>query len=182
MNTEEIALLEGIKQKKMASMEAFYRLHENFIYRFSLKKLNNEFDASDIVNTVMLEVWNTAHRFEGRSKVTTWLIGIANHRIIDLLRKRKQGEVDIDEAVNISDESIDMQKVIEISQTRRFIDYCMDKLSGDHKQVMLLLFFNEASYEEISEALECPIGTIKSRLYHAKLLLKKCLEKRANLC
>jgi len=41
------------------------------------------------------------------------------------------------------------------------------------------LFFNDASYEEISDALECPTGTVKSRLYHAKTLLKKCLEKRA---
>jgi len=153
--TDDIELLNGIKNKDMTSMEAFYRLHENTIYRFSLKKLRNEFDASDIVNTVMLEVWNTAHRFEGRSKVTTWLIGIANHR--------------------------DMQKVVEISQTRRFIDFCLEKLSGDHKQVLQLLFFNEASYDEISEALGCPVGTIKSRLHHAKTLLKKCLEKRALL-
>lgn len=179
--TDDIELLNGIKNKDMTSMEAFYRLHENTIYRFSLKKLRNEFDASDIVNTVMLEVWNTAHRFEGRSKVTTWLIGIANHRIIDLIRKRKKDEVDIDEASNISDDSVDMQKVVEISQTRRFIDFCLEKLSGDHKQVLQLLFFNEASYDEISEALGCPVGTIKSRLHHAKTLLKKCLEKRALL-
>ncbi|MGH1439069.1 MAG: RNA polymerase sigma factor [Cellvibrionaceae bacterium] len=176
---DDIELLNGIKNKDMASMEAFYRLYENIVYRFSMKKLNNEFDASDIVNTVMLEVWNTAHRFEGRSKISTWLIGIANHRIIDLLRKKKKGEVDIDEASGISDDSVDMQKVVEASQTRRFIDFCLEKLSGDHKQVLQLLFFNEASYEEISDALECPIGTIKSRLYHAKTLLKKCLEKRA---
>jgi len=53
---DDIELLNGIKNKNMASMEAFYRLHENIVYRFSLKKLNNEFDASEIVNTVMLEV------------------------------------------------------------------------------------------------------------------------------
>jgi len=74
-----------------------------------------------------------------------------------------------------------MHKVVEVSQTRRFIDFCLEKLSGDHKQVLQLLFFNEASYEEISEALECPVGTIKSRLHHAKTLLKICLEKRAVL-
>lgn len=178
MNSDDIDLINGIKARNVSSMEALYRRYENTIYRFSLKKLNNEFDASDIVNTVMMEVWNTAHRFEGRSKVSTWLFGIANHRIIDLLRKRKHQEVDIDEAVEVLDDDIDMQKVVEVSQTRRFIDYCLSKLSGDQKQVLQLLFFNDASYEDISDALECPVGTVKSRIYHAKLAIKKCLEKR----
>lgn len=178
MDTGDTELLELIKLKDTSALDIFYRRYENIIYRFSLKKLNNEFDASDIVNTVMLEVWNTAHRFEGRSKVSTWLIGIANHRIIDLLRKRKHGEVDIDEAVDISDENIDMHKVIESIETRRFIDDCLSNLGGDHKQAMQLLFFSDASYEEIADALDCPIGTVKSRIFHAKTALKKCLEKR----
>lgn len=180
MDNDDIQLLNGIKSKDMAAMEGFYRRHENLIYRFALKKLNNEFDASDIVNTVMMEVWNTADRFEGRSKVSTWLVGIASHRIIDLIRKRKADHVDIDEVEPIPDTSAesDMQKVLAASQTRRFIDDCLAKLSGDHKQVLQLLFFQEANYEDIAQALACSLGTVKSRIYHAKQLLKKCLEKR----
>ncbi len=180
MEQDDVALLKRIGDKEMAAVEILYRRYENIIYRFAIKKLNNEFDAAEIVNTVMLEVWNTAARFEGRSKVSTWLIGIAHHRIIDLIRKQKPNHVAIDEIDPIVDEknSIDMHKVVSAAQTRRFIDDCLRKLSGEHKQVMELLFFQEATYEEIAESMVCSTGTIKSRIYHAKKLLKKCLEKR----
>ena len=176
MNIDDTVLLERIKHKDSDALEIFYRRHENLVYRFSLKKLDNTFDASDIVNTVMLEVWNTAHRFEGRSKVTTWLVSIANFRIIDLLRKRKHNEVDINETSDIADENTDMQNVVETAQKRNFIDHCLKKLKGEQQQAMELLFFSEFSYSDISEALACPVGTVKSRIYHAKLALKKCLE------
>jgi len=178
MEDNDTKLINGIKSKNIEAMEAFYRRYENSIYCFSIKKLNNEFDASDIVNIVMMEVWNTAHRFKGESKVSTWLLGIANHRIIDLLRKRKRKTIDIDDTPDITDESVNMNKVIEASQNSRFIKYCLKKINAEQQQVLQLLFFNEATYEEISDVISCPIGTVKSRIYHAKNAIKKCLEKR----
>lgn len=177
MEAEDIDLVKRIGSKEMAAMEALYRRHENIVYRFALKKLNNEFEAAEIVNTVMLEVWNSAARFEGRSKVTTWLIGIAHHRIIDLMRKRKQNHVAFDEIEPIADETddADMHKVVFAAQTREFINRCLDKLRGEHKQVMELLFFQEFSYEEIAESMACSIGTIKSRIFNARKQLKQCL-------
>jgi len=180
MGQDDVALLKRIGDKEMAAVEILYRRYEKTLYRFAIKKLNNELDAAEIVNTVMLEVWNTAARFEGRSKVSTWLIGIANHRIIDHMRKQKSNHVAIDEVDAIADEkdSIDMHKVVSAAQHRRFIDDCLRKLSGEHKQAMELLFFKEATYEEIATSMSCSTGTIKSRIFHAKKLLKKCLEKR----
>ncbi len=177
MSSEDLQLLDGIKQQKQASLEAFYQKYENSVYRFALCKLNNSFDASDIVNEVMLEVWNSAYRFEQRSKVSTWLFGIAHHKIIDLLRKRKQNIVDIDQVNEITDETLNMEQVLEGADNRNLIQQCMKKLKGDHKQAIHLLFFNDYSYEEIAEVIECPVGTVKSRIHHAKLSLKKCLQR-----
>ncbi len=180
MEQDDVALIKRISDKEMLAVEELYHRYENIIYRFAFKKLSNEFDAAEIVNTVMLEVWNTAARFEGRSKVSTWLIGIAHHRIIDHMRKRKYNHVNIDEIEPAADETnaIDMHKIVHVAQIRRFIDGCLSKLSAEHKQVMELLFFQEATYEEMASCMACSIGTIKSRVYHAKKLLKKCLEKQ----
>lgn len=177
-NRDDEILLKRIGKKEMAAMETFYRRYENLLFRFALKKLNHEIEAAEIVNTVMLEVWNNAS-FEGRSKVSTWLMGIANFRIIDLLRKRKKNHVDIEEIKHKADENneIDMHKVVAAAQTRDFIEYCLHKLSTQHKQVMELLFFQESSYEEIAESMTCSIGTVKSRIFHAKKQLKQCLVK-----
>ena len=181
MPEDDLQLLEGIKNQKQSSLEAFYRNYENSVYRFALSKLNNTFDASDIVNEVMLEVWKSAHRFEGRSKVSTWLLGIAHHKIIDLLRKRKNNTVDIDDAPDVADDSFSMEQVMEGAENGTFIQKCLSKLKGDHKQAVHLLFFKDYSYEEISEVIECPVGTVKSRIHHAKISLKKCLQKLAQV-
>lgn len=179
MEGEDIALLKRISDKEMVAMESFYRRHENSVYRFALKKLNNEFEAAEIVNTVMLEVWNSAARFEGRSKVLTWLIGIAHHRIIDLMRKRKQNHVTVDDAEPILDETddADMEKIVFAAQTRDVINHCLNKLSGDHKQIIEMLFYQEATYQEMAESIGCSVGTIKSRVHHAKKSIKHCLER-----
>ncbi|MFK7815057.1 MAG: RNA polymerase sigma factor [Gammaproteobacteria bacterium] len=177
MADDDLQLLEGIKNQQQASLEAFYRKYENSVYRFALSKLNNSFDASDIVNEVMMEVWKNAHRFEGRSKVSTWLLGIAHHKIIDLFRKRKKNEVDIDEANDIADDSFNMEQVLQGIENSKFIQKCLERLKGDHKQAVHLLFFKDYSYDEIAEVIECPVGTVKSRIHHAKVSLKKCLQK-----
>ena len=177
MADDDLQLLEGIKNQQQASLEAFYRKYENSVYRFALSKLNNSFDASDIVNEVMMEVWKNAHRFEGRSKISTWLLGIAHHKIIDLFRKRKKNEVDIDEANDIEDGSFDMEQVLQGIENSKFIQKCLERLKGDHKQAVHLLFFKDYSYDEIAEVIDCPVGTVKSRIHHAKVSLKKCLQK-----
>lgn len=179
---QDSALMERIARKEIAAMEVLYRRYENTVYRFALKKLKNEFEAEEIVNTVMLEVWNTAGAFNGRSKVSTWLYSITHHRIIDLIRKRKPNDISIDEIEPVVDtrNDADMLKVVAAGQTRWLIDFCLEKLSGDHKQVLQLLFFMEQTYEEIATIMACSIGTVKSRVFHAKKLLKQCLQKSAD--
>lgn len=176
-NSNELHLLEGIKKRQQSSLEAFYDKYENTVYRFALSRLNNTFDAADIVNQVMLEVWNSAHKFENRSKVTTWLLGIANHRIIDKLRKIKKNEVTVDEIENLQDDNVKLDFELTNSQHNVYIQQCLRGLKGDHKHILHLLFFNDLSYGEISQVIGCPVGTIKSRVFHAKNTMKKCVQR-----
>ena len=81
-------LLQRIADGDEDALGAFYRLFEGRIYRFALSRLNDVFDAADILNEVMFEVWRGAARFEGRSAVSSWVLGIAHHKTIDRLRKR----------------------------------------------------------------------------------------------
>jgi RNA polymerase sigma-70 factor (ECF subfamily) len=172
-------LLKRVGEKDTTAMELFYKRYETMVYRFAFKKLNNEFEAAEIVNTVMLEVWNRP-TFEGRSKVSTWLMSITHHRVIDLLRKRKAEHVDIDSIPHAEELRVehDVQKIVSSEQTLDLIGECLQKLSGDQKQVLELLFFQESTYNEIAKSMNSSVGTVKSRVHHAKKLLKLCLSKR----
>jgi len=171
----DIALIQRMAKKDMRAMETFYRRHENSVYRFCLKKLGNEADANEIVNKAMLEAWRSSGKFEGRSKVTTWLFSIAHFRIIDLLRTKKQDTVDIDEEHDLADD-IEIDAETWNAQLKRHILSCLKTLKRERQQMMELLFFQDASYEEIASILDCPKGTIKSRVFHAKKSMKICLE------
>lgn len=156
-------------------MNQFFQRHHQHVYAFALRRLQEAADAADVVNDVMLQVWQGAGRFAGQSKVTTWLLGIANHKILDIYRKRGRAQFDeIDD--DIEDEQAE-HPLSEIANTQHaaLIKRCMDKLSDAHRQVVHLAFYEEMAYPEIAQVINCPAGTVKTRMLHAKNNLKRCL-------
>jgi RNA polymerase sigma-70 factor (ECF subfamily) len=170
-------LLKQVASGDQNAMSEFYDRFHSAVYHFALKRMREPSDAAEVLNLVMLEVWKTAGRFEGRSKVRTWLLGITNHKIIDALRKigRHEGEelTDVHEDES-QHEAIDL---VALSEHAGFIQRCMEALSDAHRQVVHLAFFEDLVYTEIADIMECPEGTVKTRMYHAKTALKKCLKK-----
>ena len=169
-------MLEKIANGNEGAMHEFFSGFSQVVYAFAMNRLKDAADASDVVNDVMLQVWKHAGRFESRSKVKTWLLGIANHKVLDAFRKRGQVQFEeVDE--QIADESSDIG-VLEISmlQDAKSIRDCMEKLSENHRQVVHLAFFEDLPYPEIADILNCPTGTVKTRMMHAKNSLKRCLE------
>lgn len=182
MSTEQeaegLALLKAIAAKEEAAIAAFYRLYEACIYRFVLSRLNDPHVAADILNEVMLEVWKSAHKFEGRSKLRTWLLGIAHFKVLDHYRARKQHEhEEVDE--QLPDESPGMRQdgLLEAAQDARLLQQALARLSPEHREVLHLAFFEDLNYTEIGAVMGVPEGTVKSRIFHAKKLAKKQLQR-----
>jgi RNA polymerase sigma-70 factor (ECF subfamily) len=165
------------------SLVSFYGIFEPTVYRFALSRLNDSHAASDILNEVMMEVWKSAERFKGQSRVSTWLLGITYHKVIDYIRKQarhKAEELDENMTEKMVDHSdIDLAQVIEGAQDAKAVQQCVQGLPDNHREVIHLAFFEDLGYEEIATIVDCPQGTVKSRVYHAKSMLKKCLSSTA---
>ena len=170
-------LLDRIAGGDESALADFYHAFEGPVYRFVLSRLNDSFEAADIVNDVMMEVWRNAGRFEGRSKVSTWVFGIARHKTIDRLRKRRPGHADeLDE--NLEDESVaDPIDCLAAAENAAFVKHCLGELSAAHREVVHLAFFEDLSYFEIASIAGCPEGTVKTRMFHAKKGLQRCLQR-----
>lgn len=175
MTDEARFLLQRIAQKDQAALKSFYSLFEKRLFNFICSRLNDSVAATDIHNEVMFEVWRSAHRFEGRSSVSTWLFGIAHHKVIDYLRKngRHQGDELQDEMVD--EEYKDPEQCAIAAKQADRVHECVSQLSDKHRTIVHLTFFEEQTYREIAEALGCPEGTVKTRMYHAKRALMDCL-------
>jgi len=179
MEDESLAvkLLNKISAGDQDALADFYRLFEKPLYRFIKFKLNDSFEAYDILNEVFLEVWRKADSFEGRSKVSTWLFGIAYYKTIDKLRKKKPEMID-DDMPDIEDEAPTQLTCLVNAENGVAVRFCLEALKAAHRAVMELTFFNDLSYREIAKIVDCPENTVKTRMFHAKQAMKQCLTKR----
>jgi len=177
-------LLNQIGEGSEPAMESFYKRHSDAVYRFAYKTLQNPVDAAEVMNEVMLTVWQKPFTFKGKSKVTTWLYGITHNKAVDAVRKNARhdhvGEFDPEQAEHSQSENDDACELFEAQQgleNASYVKTCMDKLSNSHRQVVYLTFFEGLSYPEIANVVAVPAGTVKTRMMHAKQLLLKCLQR-----
>jgi RNA polymerase sigma-70 factor (ECF subfamily) len=178
MSQEDLSLLKKIGHGDELAMAEFYRLYENRLYKFILLKLNDSFEASDILNETFLEVWRKANTFEGRSKVSTWIFGIAYYKTMDRHRKKKPMLIDEDNFPEIVDESPDAMACLLSKERGGHVRHCLETLKEAHRAVMQLSFFEDMTYSEIAKIVVCPEGTVKTRMFHAKEAMKHCLQRR----
>ena len=175
IETQSRQWLVEIAAGREAALEQFYRHYHGQAFQFALRLVSNSADAAELANEAMLEVWRSATRFAGDSRVRTWLFGIVNHRAIDLLRRRRR--LHSDEVDELIDESpgCSVADVIGGAQDAGRVRACVAQLPERQKAVVHLAFFEELSYPEVAQVLNVPIGTIKTRVMHAKLRLQQCL-------
>ncbi len=175
--SQEIQWLEGIIAGRQECLHSLYQAYESRLYRFAMVRLNEPADAADVVNDVMLQVWRSADRFNGQSRLSTWIFGIANHKILDHLRRRQRTETEeLDEQMSDDSTPSPVRETAGV-QEMNLIQRCMHELSVIQQQVLQLTFIENASYGEIAEILDCPQGTVKTRVFKARKLLKKCFQR-----
>jgi RNA polymerase sigma-70 factor (ECF subfamily) len=173
------AWLERICAADQGAMAQFYRAFAPQVHAFAMRQLNNAAEAEDVVVDSMTEVWTTAGRFAGQSLVRTWLFSIARHRLLDRLRKRRPHEsADIDELAEVlaSDDESAFERLAR-QQRAEHVAHCLEKLSDEHRECMHLVFFEELPLAEIAQIQACPENTVKTRLFHARQKMKRCLER-----
>ena len=171
------ALMARIADGDRDAFGDLYRLLEKPIYRFLTSKLNDPFEAGDLLHEVFMEVWRSAGRFEGRSTVRTWMMGIAYRKAMDRFRKSSRTQL-TDEVPDMPDDAAPAVERIAEGQESGHLRACIDELSAPQRYAVELAFFEELTYREIADAAGVPEGTIKTRVYHAKQLLKRCLTLR----
>jgi RNA polymerase sigma-70 factor (ECF subfamily) len=148
------------------------------VYRFILRMVSREALAEDLVNEVFLDVWRQAGRFEGRSKVSTWLLAIARFKALSALRQRQDGELDEDAVAAIEDTSDNPEETLVKQERATLMRKCMDQLSSAHREIIDLVYYHEKSVEEVSEIIGVPQNTVKTRMFYARKRLADLLKEQ----
>lgn len=171
LDDQEVLMLIAKNQDKTALSELYER-YRHTLGSFLRRKLFDEKLADEVYNDVMLTVWQKASNFRGDSKVSTWIFGIGYRTCLSRSRKERK------HAVNVGDFELDSISVPADSDEVEQLRGAISGLSDDHRTVVEMAYFYGHSLIEIAEVMDCPLNTVKTRLFHARKNLKDILEKQ----
>lgn len=173
----------GNSKKKRFEAEAL--LHLNALYSMSLKLTRNEEDAKDLVQETYFKAYKFFHQFQQGTSIKAWLYKILKNSYINVYRKKvRQPEMIEYDKVEpfislIQDDNKETKEKIEKKILDKLLDdeitSALNKLPDEFRIVVLLSDMEGLSYKEISDIMECPIGTVRSRLSRGRKMLQKVL-------
>lgn len=164
------------------AFDTLVRRHRDAIYRFVRWHLGaTREEAEDVTQDVLVEMLRSLPRYEGRSRLRTWVLGLAHN----LCRRRKRaaqrtlpagpGPGPGPEPAAVPDRAIDMEALLARREIQERVRSAIDALGPEHRGVVLLREIEGLSYAEIAKVLHVPIGTVRSRLHNARAALAECL-------
>lgn len=165
-------LLAAIAQ---GDINAFEQLHLRYFPKFMhfAKRIADSHEAAEeVANDTLMTVWRTADRFEGRSKPSTWMFGIAYRMALKQRQKLvlRRKDVELDEGL-IGDGTDAADAVILATDLAN----ALKQLTPELRAVVELTYYNGYLYTEIAEILGCPVGTVKTRMMTARRRLRAML-------
>ena len=155
--------------------------HQNRLYNSMVHFLRDETEAEDVVQESFVLAFTRLSKFQGNSSFYTWLYRIAVNTAISRKRKKRPRvsvERDLgDGGTGIGGDGPQPDDRMEERERANQLHAALDRLSDEHRLILVLREMDGQSYEEISEILETPVGTVRSRLHRARSQLKEELTK-----
>lgn len=166
-----------------AAFEELVREHTPSVYKVAYSMMGNEHDAQDAVQESFIKIYRALPQFRGDSAVSTWIYRITVNVCKDILRVsgrfRAVSPDDEDVFLQLPDSGPTPEETLLSKESRKAVRAAIDMLPTDYKLVITLCDLEGLPYVDAAIALDCPLGTVKSRLSRArKLLLQKLLENR----
>lgn len=155
--------------------EAFRELYIAYHRRLArfLTRLTRHYElAEEVINDTLWVVWRKAGDFRGDSRVSTWIMGIAYRRALKALRSRKQALI---EGVPIENEPLVAPDELGAAETSEWILLAMQQLPTEQRLALEFAYGYGHSCQEIAQIMDCPVNTVKTRLFHARARLRALL-------
>ncbi|MHC1723649.1 MAG: RNA polymerase sigma factor [Aminipila sp.] len=177
ISEQESLLIKKAKEGDEGSFETLILSCKGKAYNIALRYVKNENDALDVLQESFIKIFRNLPKFNEQSKFETWVYRIVVNACNDFLRKNKNkynelsvvlDENDDEKELDIPDHTPPPEAVILNQEHTEYILDCLEKIPIDHKEIIILRDIKGFAYEEISEILECSIGTVKSRISRAR--------------
>ena len=186
----ELAVIRKILDGDVNAFEELMAAYEKNVYNLALRMVRNPEDAADMSQEAFIKAYNSLSNFRGDSKFSVWLYRIVSNVCLDFLRRQsRRGAVSLsmedsegeEVQLDIPDESQSPERLLEQRLTRDAVRRGLQAVPPDSRQILLLREIQGLSYEEIAQALDIEVGTVKSRLFRARKKLCAFLLEDGNI-
>jgi RNA polymerase sigma-70 factor (ECF subfamily) len=167
-------LIDRIVEEDRDAFGTLYRTYFPRLIQFLRRLSRNAQLTEEIVNDTMLVVWQKAHTYNRSSKVSTWIFAIAYRQALKRLRR-------VDEPVMADFEDYpggldsEPDHGLNALQMKKLVGSALDALPIEQRSVVALTYYHGMGYEEIAKTMDCPVNTVKTRMFHARRKLKTLL-------
>jgi RNA polymerase sigma-70 factor (ECF subfamily) len=186
---EDKRLIERALNGDENAFKALLEKYRNLVFSIMLKMVRNKQEAEDLTQEAFMKAFASLSSFNEEFAFSTWLMKIASNNCIDFLRKRKLKTYSIHEPIQYKDEKIEIdipdqdpspERTLIQSERSRLIEETINELPERYRYVIILRHKEEKSYEEISEIMNLPLGTVKAQIFRAREILNKKLKELLN--
>lgn len=172
------ALVRAVSSGNRGAFAELYERTSGKLYGICLRLLGSEAEAQDVLQDVYVTLWQKAGRFDpAKAGVTTWLGVLARNRSIDRLRQRGPAAADLEAAADVRDDGPSALEIVERTQDAVRLDRCLDELEDRARAMIRAAFLEGATYPELAEREDVPLGTMKSWIRRGLQRLRGCLER-----
>ena len=177
-NDVDNQLLQRIASGDRSALRTLYEKYYNPLLRF-IYRITGQFDlAQEAINDVMLVVWQNAGTFGGRSKASTWIMGIAYRKGLKLAEKSRRWyqRLSFVDFEDWNEPAAPETEHIGDADRHALLEQSIGRLPPKQRAVVELTYRYGYSYEEIAEVVDCPVNTVKTRMFHARAKLRSLLD------
>jgi RNA polymerase sigma-70 factor (ECF subfamily) len=171
-----VRLLGRIRVGDQAAFVELFCAINRRVFLFAKHRLGDPEDAQEVLNDTAMELWQHPDRFGGNSRFMTYVLGIANHKAMSLLRRRGRCEEDPGcEAGDVADDDLAPFDAVWRMQQLTAIVQCMERLPERQRTIVYLAYFEDLSREQIGRIVSCEENAVRQYLWHALRKMRSCL-------
>lgn len=172
MSEEELVM--AIRNREKAGAEALYEMYSSSLYGVIYRVVQHEEIAEDLLQDTFLRIWNSFPSYDSsKGRLFTWMVNIARNISIDKIRSKDFRNSSKTEDIENNVLTIEMQTGNTLNPEVMGLKELVAKLKPEQKIVLDLVYFRGFTHAEVSEELEIPLGTVKTRLRNAIISLRK---------
>ncbi len=183
----DLSLLERCRRNDAAAFDEVVGRYKNKLYNYVYRMVGNSDDAEDLTQEVFVRMFTSLDTFRRQSSLHTWLFRIAGNLCIDHFRRGKKARAhaySLDESYpgedgeggrELPDATFEPHRLLEQQEMGAQIQQALGQIPDKLRAVLILHDIEDLPYEEIAQIVGCPLGTVKSRLFHARRQLRQRL-------